>query len=548
VTEFDLTDLVGQAHDARANHRFGAAFEAFRQADAVGPLSADDIVAWGDAAWWLGYSDRALELAELGHQRLLEEGQPIRAAKEAISLGFLLMLRGDMAAGSGWLQRGRSVMEQFPDEAAHGYVVQLDAEGALAADHMEQAINLARQAQDAARRGSDAALLSLALMTEGTARLRLGAVGEGMAVLDEAMLPVRAGQVPPEVAGNLYCQMIATCWGLFDLRRAREWTTHTERWCQLFDSSVMFSGICRMHRVQLRQVAGDWDTAAAESRIVCAELVGMNAAVVAEGHYLLGDLLRMRGEMAQAEAAYVRAHELGRHPQPGLALLRAETGQTETALASLQTALASWRGAEYGRAHLLFALVDIASASEESEAAHGAAGELAAIAQQWESEGLRALAAHALGTVELAFGDSARAVEVLSEAISSWQDLGAPYDCARARILLAEACTRIGDNATAQLELDAAATALNDLGAVVDLRRLDRMRPIAELPGGLTRREAQILTNVADGSTNRQVAETLAISEKTVARHLANVYLKLGVSTRTAAAAWARRSGLYPPA
>lgn len=541
--------LVPLAHEARTARRFAEAHEAFSRADQYGDLSTEDILAWADAAWWLGLADQALELAELGHRRLLDEGQPIRAAMEAISLGFLLMLRGELAAGSGWLHRGRSLVERSSDDHAMGYVLHLDAEEALESSDLDRAVDLARRAGEAGQLAADTTLISLALMTEGTARLRAGAVSEAMALLDAAMLPVQAGQVPPEYAGNLYCQMIEICWQLADLRRAREWTAATERWCEQFDSSVMFSGICRMHRVQLRQTAGEWDAAKAEAEVVCHELVGMNISVVAEGHYLLGDLLRLRGSAEEAEAAYRRAHELGRDPQPGLALLRAQRGQAPSALMSLQTALAGHQEADYRRAPLLRAVVEVAVEVDDLDAAAQAAAELAGLAQRWKTDGLRAAAAHTRGATELAAGEAARANGPLREAVRRWHELDAPYDGARARILLADACAILGDQDVGRLELEAAAATLERLGALVDLRRLERRRPDAQAPGGLTAREAEVLALVVEGGTNREVADRLVISEKTVARHLANTYLKLDVSTRTAAAAWARRNGLqHPPA
>ncbi|MDP3966743.1 MAG: helix-turn-helix transcriptional regulator [Nocardioides sp.] len=543
----DDESLVPRAHDARAGHRFAEAHELFSRADQLGDLSTDDVVAWADAAWWLGLADQALELAELGHQRLLNDGQPVRAAIEAINLGFLLMLRGELAAGSGWMHRGRSLVEHSSDPRARGYVVHLDAEAALEAGDLDRAVLLARRAGEAGRRAADAALTSLALMAEGTARLRAGAVLEAMALLDEAMLPVQAGRVPPEYAGNLYCQMIEICWQLADLRRARRWTAATERWCEQFDSSVMFSGICRMHRAQLRQMAGEWTAAEAEAQVVCHELVGMNTSVVAEGEYLLGDLLRLRGAVADAEASYRRAHALGRDPQPGLALLRAQRGQAVGALTSLRVALAAPREADYRQAPLLRAVVDVALETGDVVAAARAAEELADLAQRWPTDGLRAASLQARGAVELAAGHPVRAMEPLREAIRCWSELDAPYDVARSRILVAEACTTLGDQEAGQLELESAAAALERLGALVDLRRIDLRRPDARPPGGLTRREAEVLALVAEGGTNRQVAERLVISEKTVARHLANVYPKLEVSTRTAAAAWARRNGLEKP-
>jgi DNA-binding CsgD family transcriptional regulator len=344
--------------------------------------------------------------------------------------------------------------------------------------------------------------------------------------------------------------MIAICWELSDLRRAREWTEAVARWCEGFDSAVMFSGICRMHRVQLRQVAGEWDVAAEQAQVVCTELAGMNVAVLAEGHYLRADLLRLHGRAGEAEAAFVQAHALGRDPQPGLALLQAQSGRFGAAVASLRSSLAGHRGAPYGRAPLLRALVDVSVEAHDLEAAQVACDELSRIALRWRSDGLLAAAAHANGVVALAGDRPADAVAPLREAVARWRELDAPYDCARARIVLARALATLGDESSAQLERHAAERILTGLGATVDLRRLDGSETGATAwSGGLTAREREILALVARGDTNRRVAEALVISEKTVARHLANVHRKLGVSTGTAAVAWARRNGLHdtPP-
>lgn len=542
----DAEALVSFAQEARSAYRYGEAYEAFARAEEVGRLSTEDILAWADAAWWLGRADHALELAELGHRRLLGEGKRTRAAIEAINLGFLLTLRGELSTGSGWLHRARSLAERARDDPATGYLIQLDAEDALDNGDIDAAITLARQAQDFGRRLSDAALVALSLMTEGNARLRAGSVSEAMMLFDEVMLPVQVGAIPPEHVGNLYCRMIDVCWQLVDLRRARKWTAATQRWCLQFDSAVMFSGICRMHRVQLQQLAGDWDAAAADARTVCSELTDMNVGVVAEGHYLLGDLLRLRGSRKEAAVAYRRAHELGRDPQPGMALLRAASDPA-AALISLQTALAGSRERDYRIAPLLRAAVAVAVAVQDLAAAREALDELTKVAGIWKTDGLRAAAAQAQGTVVLAAGEAVDAVAPLREAVRLWHELHAPYESAMARALLAEAYTLLGDDETGRLELDAAAATLERLGAAADLERLGRRRSDAVRPGGLTSREAEILTLVAEGVTNRQAGDVLVISEKTVARHLANIYLKLGVSTRTAAAAWARRTGLSPP-
>lgn len=541
----DQARLLRVAHAAHDEHRFARADRAFTAADRLGELSADDLVAWQDSVWWLGQGDRALRLAEVAHLRLVAEGQTTRAAQAAVVLGFLLMLRGELAAGSGWMQRGRSLLEKSTDPASRWYVVQLDAEDALAAGDLDRALTLAEQVSDGMQTSPDPTLRSMALMTAGTARVRRGEVADGLAQLDEAMLPVKAGRISPDLAGNLYCQMIAVCWELFDLRRAREWTAALEAWCDQFDSAVMFAGICRMHRVQLQQLSGDWEEAQNGAQIVCSELLGMNSQVVAEGYYLRGELLRLRGDVAGAEAAYLRAHEYGREPQPGLALLTLQSGAAGDGLGSLQTTLATYPGSECTRAPLLHAVVELAVEVRDLATARTASQQLDVLARRYDSDGLRALAAHASGAVLLAAGDDVQeAIRVLRGVVRCWQDLAAPYACARARLLLAKAYSDAGDGGAAEREHDAAVRALGVLGAVVDLRRAGDLRPGASRPGGLTTREVEILREVARGGTNRQIAGALGISERTVARHLANSYLKTGVSTRTAAVAWARQAGL----
>jgi ATP/maltotriose-dependent transcriptional regulator MalT len=532
-------DLVRQAHLDYEERRFGAAYQGFTRASDRGELTAEDIATWGDAAWWLGKSKTALELAELGHDRLLADGQTIRAAKEAIGLGFLLILRGDLSAGSGWIQRGRSLLEENAGDPAYGYVLALDGERARHRGDFDVAIEMSQKAVEFARTGRDPSLEAMALMTEGRALIDSGNAVEGLAKLDQAMLPVGAGKVQPETVGNLFCQMIEVCWELVDLKRAREWTRTTEQWCEEFDSAAMFSGICRMHRVQLSQVAGDWDTATAEAETVSKELVGMNTRVVAEGHYLKGDLLRLRGAGDEAEAAYLLAHSNGRSPEPGMSLLRAGRGELDAAIAALQRALESWRGPEYGRARLLAALVEVAVKSGDESTARSAAVSLQAVAERWLSDGLAALAFAAEGAVELTFGDARAAADLLGASVALWRELDAVYECARARLALAESLAQLGDHAGAGLERDAAASTMESLGVSPE-----GTAPSPRLPGALTPREAEVLLAVAKGGTNKHVADALFISEKTVARHLANIFVKIDVSTRTAAVAWAHGVGL----
>lgn len=535
---------LAAAHAARERHRFTAACAAFEQAARSGELSADDHLAWSDAAWWTGDVERCLDLAERGHRMLVADGEVTRAAREAISLGFLLLLRGELTSGAGWMQRGRSTLAAHEGSPDHGYAIHLDAEEALDRGEFDRARELAHRAHEVGQRADDATLTALAKMTEATALVRAGSVRAGMATVDEAMLPVRAGEVRPEFAGNLYCQTIALCWELGDLDRARQWTDATERWCGQFDSAIMFSGICRMHRVQLDHVAGDWDAAAAAAELVCTELAGQNVQVVAEGHYLLGDLLRLRGRTQEAEAAYLRAHELGREPEPGLALLAHAAGDTDRALRSLLAAGTVGAEGRASRAPVLRATVVVAAAAGARHEAERARDELTALATAFETDALAASAAQASGTVARAAGQAGQAVAELREAVRLWQRLGARHEGAVARTELARAYRDLGDGAAAAREVRAAERTLVDLGAVPDLAAVRQVLDPPDRPAGLTAREAEVLAAVARGGTNRDVAGTLFISERTVARHLANVFPKIGVTTRTAAAHWARRHGI----
>lgn len=540
---------VTSGHRARAARRWGDAHAAFARARDDGEqLDADDLVAFGDAAWWLGHTDESIELTVQAHDGLVREGRRDEAAMCALQAGFLLLLRGDLALGSGWIARAHRASDDLPAAATvHGYLRWLQAQEALEGARLDTALDEARAAAQHAVERDDVTLLTLARVVEGVARVRAGDLAAGMAELDEAMLPVFAGEVSPDWAGNVYCQMMALCHELGDVRRMRAWTDTTERWCAGFDHAVMFTGICRMHRVQLLQLCGDWQAASEQADRVCVELADSNPSVVAEGHYLRAELLRLRGRTAESEAAYRDAHGLGRDPQPGLALLRLQQGRPDLAAASLATTLAAT--AEQGRrARLRRAQVEVAVVGGDLELAQAAVDELVEVATTLGTDAMTASAVEARGRLLLAEGRPADALPDLDRAVRIWRELDAPHDRARAQVVVGRCREALGDEDAATLAFDAARATFAELGATVDLDAIDRDRGHAPPPGGLTPREAEVLGLVATGRTNREVADTLVISDRTVARHLANVHRKLGVGTRTAAAAWARDHGLAPPA
>lgn len=537
------TPDLDSARAAYAANRWAEARAGFLAARARGPLSADDMSALAEASWWDGAIDESLSASEEAYRLFLQGDEPRfeAAAMVAMDLGFSWYLRGEETMGSGWISRAQRLLENRPECVEHGYLQALAIDESLATGDYDTALDVARAVEAAADRHGDETLAAYALVGQGIARIKQGRVGDGLALLDEAMLPVVAGRVRPTFAGNIYCQLMSVCHELADLRRAQQWTDATARWCGGFDNAVMFMGVCRVHRAQLLQVHGQWAEAEEEIRRVCDELAKMNVVAVGLALYELGEVRRLRGDLAEAEAAYADAHRHGRDPQPGLALLWLAQGRVSAAREALLAAESSTSD-PLARARLWEALVEVAVRAGDRATARRALESLERAAATYASSGLLAAAALARGEVRLAEGDAPGAVDALIEARRRWQDLGAPPRVARARTLLAEALRSTGNEQAATLELQAAAATLAELGVAEPTPAAAR-----RLPGGLTPREAEVLQLVARGMSNREVAAKLVLSEKTVARHLANVYTKLGVGSRTAAAAYAHDQGLVAP-
>jgi DNA-binding CsgD family transcriptional regulator len=535
--------LLQQARQAYAGHRWDVACERFATAAADAELVIDDLAAYADAAWWLGRTDESLELSEQLYRRCLQDDQAPAAARLAVEIGFLWLLRGEEQIGSGWISRAHRLLADAPEGPEHGYLRYLEVLEALGSSRLEDARTVARDMQALASTYHDVTLGAIALVLEGVATVRSGDVVRGLALCDEAMLPVRAGDVVPSWAGNLYCQVMGLCFELGDLERARAWTEATERWCDQFSNAAMFTGICRVHRAQLCHLEGDWAGAEARAAQACRDLADMNVAVVAAGHYEIGELRRVRGDDAGAEQAFRRAHDLGRDPQPGWALLRLAQGEPAAARASLAASLAA-TDQPLDRVPLLAALAEVADALEDAALAGTVAEELTGIVTTYSTPGFRARAATAAGVAHLLAGRPGKALVALRDACLAWRELRCRYEIARTQARVSGALDAVGDREGASREREQAAATFEELGARRDLAALEDAARPPSAPGGLSEREVEVLRLVAAGKSNRDIAGELSITANTAANHVKNILAKTGAANRTEAAAYAMRHGL----
>ncbi len=544
---------AGILHRARRAFAAGSwqeAYDGFDEAHRAATLAPTDLERWATAAYLSGHDAESTDAWSAAHEAWREHGDEQRAVRCAFWLGFALVQRGDIAQGGGWLSRaGRMIDEHHLDTVERGYLLIPTGLMAMEDGRPETALERFAEAESLARRFGDHDLDALGKLGQGQALLGAGRVSAGLRLFDEAMVAVTAGETSPVISGLVYCAVIDTCQRVFDLRRAREWTAALDRWCTQQPGLVAYRGQCLVHRAQVLQLHGQWDAAFAEADAARQRLSDPPQPAVGMAHYQLGELHRLRGELRAAEAAYHRAHAVGREAQPGLALLRLAEGRHRSAAAAIGSALDAARD-PMSRAQLLPAYVEIMSTIGRIDDARAAADELDGLAATADATMLSAIAHQSRARLLLASGDATAALGPLREALTAWQELDAPYEVAHVRVLLARACWRLVDHDRAELECEVARETFVRLGAATALADLDRLltdesRPAAEAPGPperdlpVTERELHVLRLVAAGYINRAIASEMAISEKTVERHLANIFVKLGVPNRTAATAYA---------
>jgi DNA-binding CsgD family transcriptional regulator len=543
----DGTYELEHGRKSYARRAWRDAYESLSHADRASTLGAEDLELLATSAFMLGRDDEYLGVLERAYHVHLEAGEALRAVRCAFWVGINLALRGETGRATGWLGRAQRLVEREADDCVErGYLLIPAMLRHDALGDWETAYAIAADATEIGERFGDADLFALTVREQGCALLQQGRVEEGLGLLDEAMVAVTAGEVSPIVAGLVYCGVISGCQEVYALRRAQEWTAALSRWCEEQPDMVTFSGTCMVHRAEIMELHGAWRDALEEARRARQRSEwGSDRPAAARAFYRQGELHRLRGELVAAEEAYRDASRFGWEPQPGLALLRLAQGNEDAAAAAIRRAVGETTD-PLKRARLLPAYVEIMLAAGNVDGARRACRELQEISVRYESGMFGAMVAHARGAVDLAEGDARAALLALRRAWLSWQELEVPYQVARARVLIGLACRALGDEDTAALELEAARDIFVQLGAAPDLARVESLDRSAASDSslGLTQCELQVLRLVAEGETNRSIAAELVLSERTVDRHVSNIFTKLGVTSRAAATACAYKHEL----
>ena len=495
-----MADAIDRGRESFRRRAWGDAFAQLSVAEGDSHLELEDLERLAAAAYLVGRVDDSVDAWARAHHEYMQAGEVARAVRCAFWLAFVLLNKGELGGGGGWVHRGQRLLDDGQrDCVEQGYVCYCASllvafKGDVQAAHAGFA-----EATKIGDRFGDPQLIALGRVGEGRCLIYLGEIVEGMALLDEAMVAITAHEVSPAAVGDLYCTVIEGCQEVFDVRRAQEWTAALSRWCDSQPEPALGAA-----------------------------------------HYVRAELHRLRGEFAEAEVAYRKANQWGRQPQPGLAQLRLAQGRVDEAHATMRRVLIEAEDV-VTRSKMLGPYVEIALGGGDVAAARGAAEELSRIAAVWSTPFLSALSSDATGSVLLAEGDARAALAAFRRAWAGWGELDAPYDAARSHVLIGLACRALGDEDSAQMELDAARSVFLQLDAAPDLVRVEELSRITarRVAGGLTAREVQVLKLVATGMTNRAIASELVISEKTVATHVNSILTKLGLSSRSAATAYA---------
>lgn len=532
-------DLAHRGRESYARRAWSEAYQALAGADLQSPLPCEDLERLAATAYLIGHDTEFQQLQERLHRLHCESGSRAAAARSAFWLALTTLFRGEAGQANAWIARGQQLIGEF-DCAERGYLLLPVAEQQLRAGDAVGAAALASEAASVGQRLSDSDLTSLARHVQGRALIQQGQILSGLGRLDEAMLAVVADEITPICTGLLYCSVLEACRHVYALGRAQEWTAAFSRMCQQQPEMVAFTDTCLVHRAEIMQFRGAWPDAMAEAARACERCVQFDREPPAAALYQQGEIHRLRGEFSQADEAYRAASERGRDPQPGLALLRLAQGRIDSANATLKRLMCATTDRPR-RAGLLPAYLEVTLAAGDLQAACGACDELHELAESFATDVLRGAAAQARGAIALAGNDPAAALDPLRRAFEIWTRLDAPYEAARARVLLGRACGALGDDESRSLEFTGAKRAFERLGARADLAALvaDEIPDRTAREHPLTARELDVLRLISTGNTNKAIAARLRLSGRTVDRHVSNILSKLDVPSRAAATAYA---------
>ena len=537
----DTARQLEQGRTAYAASAWADAYESLAAADQSAPLGPEDLELLAMSAYMLGRDDEYVGALERAHSAYLDADDVAPAVRCTFWIGHNWMFRGAPARAGGWFGRGQRLLEELgQDCVVRAYLLIPVWLEQMGREDFNAGYATAVEAAEIAERFGDADLMWAARDEQARALIGQGDVETGLRLCDEVFVVVARGELSPIITGILYCNTIIFCRDAFELRHAQEWTRALTDWCDRQPQMVAHNGLCLVHRAEFTQLRGGWQEAMEQARDAADRFTkgALNQIAVSKALYRQGEIYRLRGEFADAESAYREASRWGSDPQPGLALLRLAQGNGEAAAAAIRRAVTE-RTKPLERVALLPAYIEIMIDIGERERAAGACDELAEIADLQKSEVLNAMSAQQRGNLLLTEGDAGSALESLRVASRLWRDLQAPYEIACVRVLVGLACRALGDEDTAAMELEAARDAFEQLEAKPDYARVELLLSGVPATHGLTDRELEVLRLVAAGKSNREIGAALFISEHTVARHVQNLFTKLGVTSRTAAGAFA---------
>ncbi len=481
-----MVDTVELGRNAMDRHAWTEAMDVFAAADHDGDLAPGDLELLGAAAWWAGQPDQATEALERAFAGYADSGQSGEAARVAMALAYQGFRRNAESIGFGWLARAEHLLESEPESSLHARLAIFHSLGAMMANQITEGIALADRAIELARRHHDPDANFMAMSLKGIGLIFSGDWQAGIALIDEAATAASSGRLDLRIASDIYCNTIAACRNVGDLKRAGEWADEGERWMRR-QWVGGYPGICRLHRAELKMLRGLWSEAEQEARQACEELERFHLLdAVGYAHYQVGEVRLRMGDMDGAAEAFERAYEYGHDAQPGMALPQLARGEIDEAARSIGCALALPADTDgltdrAGRALLLRAQIDIALAAHDLDTAGRAVAELEAIATDFRRPVFEAGALAGRGELLLGEDRPSEASPLLGRSWRLWQATDLPYESARARLRYAEAMAAEGDQAAARRDLRAARGVFERLGARLDLARADAL--LGEDPG-----------------------------------------------------------------